>query len=165
MDSKPFRVSAGDKNKDDLYAVNVAKTKFRECFNSSDVSKLLAIADPDLVSFCDGEPSEFGESGGLQALQLRLKTLFERFTANLVVTVVEIRIQGDVAHDYGWHDLTLTPKDGGQPIHSRTRYVDIWRRRKQGDWKLWMYVDNRDVADSIQPAKIRQIQNGVTRSD
>jgi ketosteroid isomerase-like protein len=165
MDSKPFPVSAGDKNKDDLYAVNVAKTKFREGFNSSDVSKLLAIADPDLVSFCDGEPSEFGESGGSQALQLRLKSLFERFTAKLVVTVAEIRIQGNVAHDYGWHDLTLTPKDGGQAIHPRTRYVDIWRRRKQGDWKLWMCVDNRDVADSFQPAKIRELQNGVTRSD
>ena len=31
----------------------------------------------------------------------------------LAVIVVEIRIQGDVAYDYGWHDLTLTPKDGG----------------------------------------------------
>ena len=48
---------------DDLYSVNVVKTKFRECFDSSDASKLLAIADPDLVSFSDGEPSEFGESG------------------------------------------------------------------------------------------------------
>jgi hypothetical protein len=64
-----------------------------------------------------------------------------------------------------WHDLALTPKDGGQAIHRRTRYVDIWRSRKQGDWKLWMYVDNRDVADSFQPAKIRELQNGVTRSD
>lgn len=150
---------------DDLYAVNVVKTKFRECFNSSDTSKLLAIADPDLVSFCDGEPSEFGESGGLRALQLRLKNLFEHFTAKLDVTVAEIRIRGDVAHDYGWHDLTLTPKDGGQPIHRRTRYVDIWRRGGQGDWKLWMYVDNRDVADPFRPAEIRPLEKGVTRSD
>jgi hypothetical protein len=50
-------------------------------------------------------------------------------------------------------------------VHRGTRYVDIWRRPKQGDWKLWMYVDNRDVADSFQPAKIRELQNGVTRSD
>jgi hypothetical protein len=48
---------------DDLYAINAAKTEFRECFNLGDVSKILAIADPDLVSFTDRVPSEFGQSG------------------------------------------------------------------------------------------------------
>jgi ketosteroid isomerase-like protein len=65
--------------------------------------------------------------------------------------VIEIRLQGDVAYDYGWHDLTLTPKDGGQPIRRRYRYVDIWRRNKEGKWKLWMYMDNQDVEDPFRP--------------
>lgn len=135
---------------DDLFAINAAKTEFRECFNLGNVSRVLAIADPDLVSFSDGQPSEFGASG-LEALNGRLTDLFERFTAKLSVIVIEIRLQGDVASDYGWHDLTLTPKGGGEPIHRRDRYVDIWRRNKEGKWKLWMYMDNRDVADPFQP--------------
>ena len=56
---------------DDLYAINAAKTEFREAFNSGDVSVLLALADPDVVNFSDGHPSEFGESG-LDALRSRL---------------------------------------------------------------------------------------------
>lgn len=135
---------------DDLYAINVAKSEFREGFNLGDVPRVLAIADPDLVSFSDGQPSEFGESG-LEALKGRMTDLFERFTAKLSVIVIEIRLQGDVASDYGWHDLTLTPKGGGEPIHRRDRYIDIWRRNKEGKWKLWMYMDNRDVADPFQP--------------
>jgi len=135
---------------DDLYAINVAKSEFRDCFNLSDVSRLLAIADPDFVNFSDGQPCEFGASG-LDALKTRLENLFERFTAKLVVIVIEIRLHGDVAHDYGWHDLTLTPKDGGQPTRRRDRYVDIWRRNKEGKWKLWMYMDNQDVADPFRP--------------
>jgi len=135
---------------DDLYAINAAKSEFRDCFNLSDVSRLLAIADPDLVNFSDGQPCEFGMSG-LDALKNRLESLFERFTAKLVVIVIEIRLQGDVAYDYGWHDLTLTPKDGGQPTRRRDRYVDIWRRNKEGKWKLWMYMDNQDVADPFRP--------------
>ena len=134
---------------DDLYAINVAKSEFRDCFNLSDVSRLLAIADPDLVNFSDGQPCEFGMSG-LDALKTRIENLFERFTAKLVVIVIEIRLQGNVAHDYGWHDLTLTPKDGGQPTRRRDRYVDIWRRNKEGEWKLWMYMDNQDVADPFR---------------
>ncbi len=138
---------------DDLYAINVAKSEFREGFNLGDVSRVLAIADPDLVSFSDGQPSEFGASG-LSALKGRLSDLFERFAAKLSVIVIEIRLQGDVAYDYGWHDLTLRPKDGGEPIHRRDRYVDIWRRNREGAWKLWMYMDNQDIADPFRPEQI-----------
>ena len=141
---------------DNLFAINAAKTEFRECFNLGDASRVLAIADPDLVSFSDGQPSEFGASG-LEALKTRLTNLFERFTAKLSVIVIEIRFQGDVAYDYGWHDLTLTPKDGGESIRRRYRYVDIWRRNKEGSWKLWMYMDNQDVADPFRPDHISSV--------
>ena len=141
---------------DDLFAINTAKTEFRECFNLGEVSRVLAIADPDLVSFSDGQPSEFGASG-LEALKTRLTDLFERFTAKLSVIVIEIRLQGDVAYDYGWHDLTLTPKDGGESIRRRHRYVDIWRRNKEGNWKLWMYMDNQDIADPFRPDQVPSV--------
>jgi ketosteroid isomerase-like protein len=131
---------------DDLYAINAAKTEFREGFNLADASRILAVADPDLVNFSDGQPSEFGQSG-LDALKTRLANLSERFTAKLAAIVIEIRLQGDVACDYGWHELTLTPKDGGRPTQRRDRYVGIWRRNKDGNRKLWMYMDNQDIAD------------------
>jgi len=114
---------------------------------------VLAIADPELVNFSDGQPSEFGQSG-LEALKTRLTNVFERFTVKLVAIVIEIRLQGDVAYDYGWHELTLTPKDGGEAIRRRDRYLDIWRRNKEGNWKLWMYMDNQDVADQFVPEQI-----------
>jgi ketosteroid isomerase-like protein len=114
---------------------------------------MLAIADPDLVSFSDGAPSEFGESG-LEVLKTRLGDLFERFTVKLVIVVIEIRLQGEIAYDYGWHDFTLTPKSGGAAIHRRDRYVDVWRKNKAGKWKLWMYMDNQDVADAFRESEL-----------
>ena len=138
---------------DDLYAINAAKTEFREGYNLADTDRILNIVDPDLVDFSHGQPSEFGESG-LHALKTRLANLFERFTAELVVIVIEIRFHGDFAYDYGWHDLTLTPKDGSDPIRRRDRYVDIWRKNKEGKWKLQMYMDNQDVPDPFVPDQI-----------
>jgi ketosteroid isomerase-like protein len=135
---------------DDLYAINAAKTEFREAFNQGDACRIIAIADPDLINFPDGQPSEFGESG-LESFKRRLEKLFADYTAQLSVIVIEIRSQSDVAHGYGWHDLILTPKRGGEPIHRRYRYVDIWRKNTAREWKLWMYVDNADVADPFVP--------------
>jgi ketosteroid isomerase-like protein len=138
---------------DDLYAINAAKTEFRECFNLGDASRVLAIADPDLVNFSDGAPSEFGVSGQ-DVLKTRLANLFERFTVKLVVIVIEIRLRGHIAYDYGWHDFTFTPKDGSEAIHRRDRYVDIWRKNKDGEWKLWMYIDNQDIADPFRQSEL-----------
>jgi ketosteroid isomerase-like protein len=140
------RDGAPETEMDDLCAINAATTEFREGFNLADASRILAVADPDLVNFSDGQPSEFGQSG-LDALKTRLANLFERFTAKVAAMVIEIRLQGDVAYDYGWHELTVTPKDGGRPIQRRDRYAGIWRRDQEGNWQLWMYMDNQDIAD------------------
>ena len=59
--------SGAGKIVDDLYAINAAKTASREAFNCGDVDGLVAIADANLVNFSDGQPSEFGESGGATA--------------------------------------------------------------------------------------------------
>ena len=91
---------------DDLYAINVAKTEFREGYNRGDAARILAAADPDLVNFSSEQPSGFGKSG-LDDLAIRLQNLFEQFAVKLAVIVVEIRIKGDLAYDYGWHELTL----------------------------------------------------------
>ncbi len=138
---------------DDLRSINCAKTEFRECFNLGDPLRLLAIADPDLISFPDGQQSEFRRSG-LEALKIRLERLFQRYRADLAVIVIEIRVHGDIAYDYGWHVLKLTPKDGGQPIQRKDRYLDVWHRSKEGEWKLCMYMDNLDVPDSCQTEQI-----------
>ena len=138
---------------DDLYAINAAKTEFREAFNQGDPRGIIAIAHPDLINFSDGQPSEFGETG-LQSFKRRLEKLFADYTAQLSVIVIEIRMQSDVAQCYGWHGLTLTPRRGGEPIHRRSRYVDIWRKNTALEWKLWIYVDNADVADPFVPEDV-----------
>jgi ketosteroid isomerase-like protein len=150
-----------EKEMDDLHAINAAKSEFRDAFNLGDTDRLLAITDPDFVGFADGQPSEFGESG-LVALKARLEDLFEHFAAKLAVIIVEIRRKGDVAYEYGWHDLTLAPKDSRPSVRRRDRYVDVWRKNKEGCWKLWMYIDNRDVADPFCPGKSPTEQHETT---
>jgi hypothetical protein len=69
-------------------------------------ARLLSIADPELVNLSDGRPSESGETG-LNALKTRLWNLFQRFKVKLTVIVNEIRLQGNVGHDYRRFFLSL----------------------------------------------------------
>jgi len=45
-------------------------------------------------------------------LKHRIRKLFTRYRARLAVTIISIGIQGDLAYDWGWHKLTLTPPQG-----------------------------------------------------
>ena len=65
--------------------------------------------------------------------------------------MIQIRLSGDVAHDYGWHEFTFTPKNGAAEF-VRERYVDIWKKDAAGEWKLWMYMNNRDVPNTMTAA-------------
>ncbi len=126
---------------DDLYEINVAKSEFREAFNNADPDRMVALADPGVVDFADG----FNIGWGPEGLKKRLVEMFEKYTVQLSVIEIEIRIVGDLAYDYGWHVFKFTSKNGSGTTERKDRYVDIWRRNEKGEWKLWMYMDNRDL--------------------
>ncbi|MGH9644540.1 MAG: YybH family protein [Terriglobales bacterium] len=131
---------------DDVCAINVAKTEFRDAYNTGNVERLMAVVDSGLVDLSDGRCSGYGESGKA-AMRSYLQDLFVWFDACLVPIVIDITVMGEMAVDYGWHELVLTPKSGGEPIRTRTRYVDVWKKNQAGDWKLAIFIDNADVPD------------------
>lgn len=59
---------------DDLYEIHFARTEIREGINFGDVARLLSVVDPELVIYCDGQPSEF-YAAGPEALKARLRDL------------------------------------------------------------------------------------------
>jgi ketosteroid isomerase-like protein len=136
---------------DDLYAINVAKTHFREAYNTGDVERLIAILAPDVIDFSDARNSAFSD-GARTALRAYFKQIVARYKVQLNVIMIEIRLAGTVAYDYGWHEFTLTPRHGGAPEFVRERYVDIWKKNAAGKWQLWMYMNNRDVPDAFKAA-------------
>ncbi len=54
---------------------------------------------------------------------------------------------GGTAYDYGWHELTLTPKNGGSDVRKRYRYFELWNKDAGGQWKIAMHMTNSDVPE------------------
>ena len=129
---------------DDLYAINSAKTEFREAFNTGDPERLIALLDPAFVYMPDGVSSAMG-TGAADAIRAQFRELAVRYNVQLLPIIIEIRIQDNVAYDYGWHVWKKTPRDSSTQVTVRDRYVDVWRKNEKGEWKLWMYMSNTDV--------------------
>ena len=138
------------KQGDDVYKINAAKTEFREAYNAGDVERLLAVFHDEFTDLSLGQPSFFGAESR-EMLRLRMAGLFSKFTARMAPIVIDIQVRGDLAFDFGWHKLTLTPKDGGEPVTSRQRYMELWMKDAAGKWRIAVYLDNQDLPPAFAP--------------
>ncbi len=124
--------------------IALAKTEFRDAWNTGDAGRLLELLDPGLVDMSEGFPTRFGAEAHA-ALAARMEETWARHRAELTVIIIAIRIAGDYACDYGWHKWTLTPKSGGDPQVRRTRYLELWRH-SAGSWKLANYAESDELS-------------------
>jgi ketosteroid isomerase-like protein len=135
------------------YEINVAKSSFREAYNAGNVDRLLAVFADELTDMTAGALSFFG-ADAKSVVRSRLTNLFERYHATLIVTVIAICVFDNTAFDYGWHTLTLAPRDGSKPITTRQRYFETWQKNSNGEWKIDFYIDNMDVAPMMPGADL-----------
>lgn len=135
----------------DEAAICAAKTEYREAYNTGDVERLLAVFADEFTDMSVGLPSFFGEEAGT-VLRSRMSKLFREYRAQLVVTIIAIRVLGDVAFDFGWHEITLIPAVGGEPITTRQRYLEVWQRCPDRQWRIALYIDNMDLPPAMPDA-------------
>lgn len=132
---------------DDVYAINVARTSIRDGYNTGDVNLITSVLDPGLVNFTDQQQNMFG-ANGIETLRRRAQKMFAQYRVMYTVIIIEIRVIGDVALEYGWQTLEFEPRDGGATWQKRERYMDVWQRRSEG-WKLITHCTNADVPDTL----------------
>jgi ketosteroid isomerase-like protein len=135
----------------DQYAINVAKTEFREGYNNGDVDRVLSVFSKSFTDMSSGQPSKYGEAAN-EVLRGRLAKLFSEYSVKINVIIIDILFEGDIAYDLGWHEFILTPKSGGEKLLKRERYFEMWNKNDAGEWKITFFINNDDV---------REVVNGV----
>src|SRR5215472_17480392 len=112
---------------DAQHAISVAKTEYRDAYNTADVDRLLAVFASGFTDCSEGEPSFYGEEARL-ALRLRSQELFSRYQVEVAVIIIDIVVKGDFAYDFGWHKVRLTDKATGQVTDTKYRYFETWKQ-------------------------------------
>ena len=141
---------------DDTYAINLAKTNFREGFNEGDPERILAVYDDAFADMSFGMPS-FYYSDAKDLFRARLNRLFQDYTASMKVIVIDVVLNGDRAIDWGWHVLDLTSRTEGTIRQVRTRYFETWRRDAVRGWVITSFIDNLDQAPRMPEDLIQEI--------
>jgi ketosteroid isomerase-like protein len=95
----------------------------------------------DIVDMSEGEPTVQGAQVRLDT-EARLRDTFAKFTASLTVQVDEIEVMGDRAFDRGVLRVELQPKGAGEAVIVERRFLEIWRREADGEWRVARAMDN-----------------------
>jgi len=134
---------------DDQYDISLAKTEYREAYNTGDIDRLLTVFASGFTDCSDGEPSFYGEEAR-RALRLRSVQLFRQFQVEIFVIIIDIIVKDDFAYDWGWHKVRLTDKTTGQTTDTRYRYFETWKK-ENGAWKIDYIITNKELPPRLLP--------------
>ena len=138
---------------DEIYSINVAKTEFRDAYTSGDVERLVAVFNSaGFTDMSEAEPTKYGAEA-LSTVRDRATRLFAQYSVKLIPIVNRIIVLGSTAYDYGWHEFTLIPKNGEEPIRKRQRYFELWSKDGGGNWKISLHMNNADVPEELNGYK------------
>jgi len=134
---------------DDVYRISVAKSEFREAYETGDVARLVSVFNPNgFTDMSEGGPSKYGREA-IATLRDQVGRLFAEYSVKMIPIINRIAVTGNTAYAYGWHEFTLTPKDGGETIRQRQRYFELWNRDAAGDWTISVFINNADVREEL----------------
>lgn len=134
---------------DDVYKINVAKTEFREAYETGNVDRLVSVFSPNgFTDMSEGGPSKYGPEA-IATLRDQAGRLFQKYSVKMTPIIIHIVVTGATAYDYGWHEFTFIPKNGGGPIRKRQRYFELWDRSAAGNWTISLFINNADAREEL----------------
>ena len=86
MDHSVFIFADGLAPMDDVYAIDVAKSNYREGFNTSDVERVLSVFAPEFTDMSDSRPTRYRADAAAK-LRRSLAQLFAEHEAKLNVII------------------------------------------------------------------------------
>ncbi len=66
-------------------------------------------------------------------------------------TTLAIEGHNDFAYVHGAYQLTVLPSGAAEPVGDTGKYVEIWRKQRDGTWKVVLDIFNSDLAAPVSP--------------
>ena len=111
-------------------------------FNREDIAAMAEIATDDMLGMGPNRPA----IRGLDANQTVWRNGFAAAKSIYYIFPEELEMLGDVAIDRHRWVLDSMPRRGGRPVHDEGNGVWIWRRQKDGVWKVARAIWNSDLS-------------------
>ncbi len=127
----------------DRVQIENAGMKIWDAFTHLDASGITAFYADDAVLMPTAAPMVRGKA----AIHNLIAEEFKQFTVKRIVpTIMDVTVSGDLGVETGTFILDLAALDG-TPISQRGKYLHVWQRNRNGEWRVIRYIPNFDDAE------------------
>jgi uncharacterized protein (TIGR02246 family) len=81
-------------------------------------------------------PPEAPRRVGKETIRLGMQPQFDLFDWQMAIYPDEVRVMGDHAYSHGSCEFVRTPKEGGNTIEGKGKFLTILQRQIDGSWKI-----------------------------
>ena len=117
---------------------------------AKDIDKVMSFYSDDATIFVPNEPMATGKP----SIRVEWTKLFSSpaFALSFAPSRVDISKSGDMAYEYGTYSMTVNDPQG-KPVNDRGKYVVVWKKQSDGNWKAVADIINSDLplTTSAQP--------------
>jgi uncharacterized protein (TIGR02246 family) len=118
-------------------------TAFADAFNRGDIAAIAAMYSDDAVVL----PPDSDLVQGRSAIEALWKSTRDSGMRDLAFTILEVHSSRDLAVEVGKADFKMQTADQAESPSQTVKYVVVWKRQKDGTWKLF-----RDIWNSMPSA-------------
>ena len=122
------------------------RTEWAQDLHEKRIEACAALYAPDAVFVQpDGSRVE-----GAAAIRELFKTITSTFDSDLAFSSKRIELSGDLAYDSGAYSETLVTRATGKQMYSKGSYLTVYRKQKDGSWKIVEQVWTGTIESSSQ---------------
>lgn len=124
-----------------LEDIKQQRKKWISAVSKGDLETYLSLLCENIVWI----PPETPAVHGIQSMREWLEPFFRKFEYEFNVSNINTRIAGDWTVEHGTFSSNLKPRTGGDTMTHTGRYIIIWHREKDGEWRIERYIDVTQV--------------------
>lgn len=140
--------SAPDTRAEDEKTIREADTEWSKAMAAKDIERVMSYYAEDGTLF----PSNAALAMGKPAIRVAWTSLMATpgFAMNWAPMKVEVAKAGDLGYSFGTYSLNMTDPQG-KPVNDRGKYVVVWKKQPDGNWKAVVDIGNSDLAPAGTP--------------
>ncbi|MFC2085548.1 YybH family protein [Bacteroidota bacterium] len=116
-----------------------------KAWNEGDYDGFIKFIDDGAILFPQGAPPV----KGIKSISSLYSASFESNTFEVSDSNEEIQVFGDFAFEIGTWVGSINPKDGSSPFKINNSVISIYKRQKDGAWKIYRMMYNQNDVPEI----------------
>src|SRR5262249_29374682 len=124
-------------------AIKASVAEFVKAYNSKSAAGAALVYADDAAAF----PPDMLRVDGRENIQKLWQGAIDLGISDMTLTAVEVEEAGNLAYATGTFTVKAPGKDGGKPVDTAGKYVSVWKKGQDGNWKIFRDIWNNDPAE------------------